>query len=185
MNRRPLLIWLGGATLGLARTPVRAQQHAAAAAKLPSIAVLDFEIQDDHDNPDTKAAQQRRLKEATAQLQEELRKHHLYRVVDPSPSAALQSELRGQQAFVYRCPDCIQQVGKLLGVDLVMATWVQKVSELILNVNVEVHDVKTGKSVLSKSVDMRGNNDVSWQRAVSYLVQGMADKRAKDAHYGM
>ena len=54
------------------------------------------------------------------------------------------SQLRSQQAFIYRCDDCAQQVGRKLGADLVMTTWVQKVSELILNFNVEVHDVAKG-----------------------------------------
>ena len=66
-----------------------------------------------------------------------------------------------------------------------MATWVQKVSELILNFNVEIHDVAQQKVLLSKSVDMRGNEDVSWTRAVHYLVRDMSEKRAKNSKYGL
>ena len=75
------------------------------------------------------------------------------------------------------------RVSRLLGVDLVMATWVQKVSELILNLNVQILDVKTQKLVLVKSVDMRGNTDESWTRAVHYLVRDMAEKRALNPRY--
>lgn len=182
-RRRRLVGWLGAALLATGFLTVGAQ--AAPAADLPSIAVLDFELVDDHHNPATWEATRARLVRATAQLQKELGERGLYRVVDAGPSQELQAQLRSQQAFLYRCDDCAHQVGKLLGTDLVMTTWVQKVSELILNMNVEVHDVKAKKVVLSKSIDMRSNDDVSWRRGVSYLVRGMADKRAKDPQYGM
>ena len=149
-----------------------------------SLAVLDFELVDEQNNPATKAAQVLRLQAATAQLQRELAERQLYTVVDPAPSADLQRHLRSQQEYLYRCDDCAEQVGKLLGTDLVMSTWVQKVSELILNLNVQIYDVKAQKLAFSKSVDMRGNDDVSWQRAVRYLVRDMADKRALNPRYG-
>ena len=60
----------------------------------------------------------------------------------------------------------------------------QKVSELILNFNVQIHDVPAGKVIFSKSVDMRGNEDESWRRAVRYLVRDMAEKRAVNPAYG-
>ena len=163
----------------------KAGREGAAPGTLRSIAVLDFELVDDHDNPDTKAAQARRLDLATQQLQQELAAYHLYRVIDPAPSQELQRTLRAQQAFLYRCDDCADQVGRLLGVDLVMATWVQKVSELILNLNVQIWDVRAHKVIFSKSVDLRGNNDPSWTRAVHYLVRDMAEKRERNPRYGL
>lgn len=182
MERRFLFACLGSALL-TASFSVRAQ--AGAPADLPSIAVLNFELVDDNHNPATKEATRARLVRATAQLQEELSSRGLYRVVDAGPSQDLQTKLRSQQAFLYRCDDCAYQVGKLLGTDLVMTTWVQKVSELILNMNIEIHDVKAKKVALSKSIDMRSNDDVSWNRGVTYLVRSMAEKRAKDPKYGM
>ena len=149
-----------------------------------SLAVLDFELVDEQNNPATKAAQVLRLQTATAELQRELADRGLYRVLDPAPSADLQRHLRSQQEYLYRCDDCAEQVGKLLGADLVMSTWVQKVSELILNLNVQIYDVQAQKLAFSKSVDMRGNDDVSWQRAVRYLVRDMAEKRALNPRYG-
>ncbi|MEO7338269.1 MAG: DUF2380 domain-containing protein, partial [Caldimonas sp.] len=62
---------------------------------------------------------------------------------------------------------------------------VQKVSELILNVNVQIYDVKAQKVVFTKSVDMRGNEDESWMRAVRYLVRDMAEKRERNPRYGL
>ncbi len=186
MDRRS---WLqaaaGAACFGVASLPVRAQTEAAAPNKaLRSLAVLDFELVDEQNNPLTKTAQDLRLRNATAQIQQELADRQLYRIVDPAPSQALQRKLRSEQEFLYRCDDCAAQVGTLLGADLVMATWVQKVSELILNLNVQVFDVKTQKVVFSKSVDMRGNEDASWTRAVRYLVRDIAEKRERNPRYG-
>lgn len=180
MNRRK---WLASASAGLwsmAWPPGRAQP----AGTPRSLAVLDFELVDDQNNPLTKAAQEVRLRNATQQLERELAERQLYRMVALAPAQELLRKLRAQQEFMYRCDDCAAQVGKLLGVDLVMATWVQKVSELILNVNVQILDVKAEKVVFSKSVDMRGNDDVSWTRAVRFLVRDMADKRARNPKYG-
>ena len=179
MDRRCLL----GLVIACGLTPVWRSAQAQAGA-LRSLAVLDFELVDDQNNPLTKAAQVVRLRNATAQLQRELAEQSLYRVVDPAPSQALQGRLREQQEFLYRCDDCAAQVGKLMDVDLVMVTWVQKVSELILNLNVQILDVKTEQVVFTKSVDMRGNDDVSWMRAVRFLVRDMAEKRARNPRYG-
>ena len=184
MNRRPWLKFASVAVFGAAGLPLGAQSGTAAPSPVRSLAVLDFELVDEQNNPLTKAAQEVRLRNATLQLQRELAEQKLYRVVDPEPSQALQRTLASQQAFLYRCDDCADQVGRLLGVDLVMATWVQKVSELILNLNVQIYDIKAQKVVFSKSVDMRGNEDLSWTRAVHYLVRDMAEKRERNPRYG-
>ncbi|HJU24932.1 MAG TPA: DUF3280 domain-containing protein [Casimicrobiaceae bacterium] len=151
---------------------------------LPRLAVLDFELIDEQNNPLTKSAQEVRLRNASAQLRHELADRRLYRIVDETPSHDLEERVRSQHAFLYRCGDCAQSIGKSLGVDLVMTPWVQKVSELILNLNVEIYDVTSDRVVLIKSVDMRGNEDESWSRAVRYLVRDMAEKRARDRNYG-
>jgi Protein of unknown function (DUF2380) len=179
-----LAILLTLASLWSAWHPAHAQTAGAAPNTLRSITVLDFELVDDQNNPLTKAAQEARLRNATLQLQEALAEHRLYVVVNPGPSQMLQDKMRSQQEFLYRCDDCAGQIGKLVGVDLVMTPWVQKVSELILNLNVQIYDVKTAKVVFSKSVDMRGNTDESWMRAVRYLVRDMAERRERNASYG-
>ena len=175
---------VGSAAALLFGSPRAFAQGPAPATALRSIAVLQVELLDEQDNPATKDAQVVRLRNALLQLREELGTRGLYRVVDPGPTQALQEKLRAQQEFFYRCDDCAAQVGQQLGVDLVMTPWVQKVSELILNFNVQIFDVPAGKVIFTKSVDMRGNEDASWQRAVRYLVRDMAEKRALNPKYG-
>lgn len=174
---RLLLILLFAACL----LPVPAH---AQAAEAPALAVLDVELVDEHHNPATVADQQRRLAEAGEQLRRELAASGAYRIVELAPAAALVERLRGQHEYLYRCDDCADQVGRALGTRLVMSAWVQKVSELILNVNLQVRDVDGGRLVLTKSADMRGNRDESWRRAVHFLVRDLAERRARDPAYG-
>jgi hypothetical protein len=185
MNRRRWLKVVAAGGLQLAVAPAWPQQDAAPSTSLRSIVVLDFDLVDDQGNPLTKAAQEVRLRNARLQLERELAERKLYRVVDPAPVQDLQRELRSQQEFLYRCDECARQIGERLGVDLVMQTWVQKVSELILNLNVQIYDVKAQKVVFTKSVDLRGNDDVSWMRAVRFLVRDMAEKRERNPNYGL
>jgi Protein of unknown function (DUF2380) len=56
--------------------------------------------------------------------------------------------------------------------------WVQKVSNLIININLRIEDVATGKAVFQRSVDIRGNTDLSWQRGVKALAERLAEDPA-------
>jgi hypothetical protein len=181
MNRRR---WILAATTAALSLSTQAPLAETSAPDLKSLAVLDVELVDDQDNPLTKQAQEIRLRNAVVQLRDELAQRQLYRIVDTSPAKELLESLRSQHEFLYRCDDCAEQVGKQLGAELVMTPWVQKVSELILNFNVQILDVKAGKLVFTKSVDMRGNQDESWKRAVRFLVRDMAEKRALNPRYG-
>jgi hypothetical protein len=53
------------------------------------------------------------------------------------------------------------------------AAWgtVQKVSNLILNINVYMEDAHAKKMEFAKSVDIRGNTDESWQRGLDYMLR--------------
>ena len=177
-RRRLLALTLAGAA---AARPAWSQSPA------PSAVVLDFDLLDDHPNTagDNQAALGARLRRAHAELQQQLQAQGLYRIVPLENAQALLDKLRNEQEYMHRCEDCARQIGRQLDTDYAITGWVQKVSELILNLNVEVHDVRRGRVVLSKSVDMRGNNDQSWQRAVRFLVNDMAQKRQANPKYGL
>jgi Protein of unknown function (DUF2380) len=90
-----------------------------------------------------------------------------HRVVDVAPvRAALEAgpELRD-------CNGCELDYARELGTDYVAVVWVQKVSNLILNINVAIEDVATGRTIARDSVDIRGNTDESWQRGLEYLLE--------------
>lgn len=154
------------------------------AAPLPRVAVLAAEIVDDHDNPATRADQARRLPALSALLRRELAAQQLYEVVDTAPAAELIARLSGQHASLHDCDPCSDDIGRALGVDLVMTPWIYKVSELILMLNLQIYSVRAGRLVHMKGVQMRGNRDDSWDRAAVYLVRDMAEHRARSAAYG-
>jgi hypothetical protein len=149
--------------------------YCASAGPLKSIAVMDFEIIDDSGDQASVPAQRERLKLISRQLREELSQAGLCRVLDNGPAQALIEKYKASQEL-RQCNGCELDIGKALGADLVALAWVQKVSNLILNINVEIKDVATGATRLNKSVDIRGNTDTSWRRGVSYMVRDMREK---------
>jgi hypothetical protein len=71
------------------------------------------------------------------------------------------------------------QVARQLGVQQVGVCWVQKVSNLILNINLRVEDVASGGTVFQRSVDIRGNTDQSWLHGVTALIALLAADAAR------
>ena len=149
--------------------------HAGAQTTRQSIAVLDFDLIDDQKDmvPDTTLGP--RLAAIRTQLAEALVRENLYTVVDNAPARALIDTSRTTQDL-HACNGCELTIGKALGADRVMVGWVQKVSNLILNINLQIEDVATGRVVLNKSVDLRGNTDESWRRGIAFLVRDMVEK---------
>jgi Protein of unknown function (DUF2380) len=74
-------------------------------------------------------------------------------------------------ATIANCNGCERDFALRAGADLAAWGTVQKVSNLILNINVYMEDAQANKMVFVKSVDIRGNTDESWQRGVDYLLQ--------------
>ncbi len=86
-------------------------------------------------------------------------------------------------ADISNCNGCERVFANPLGADLACWGTVQKVSNLILNINVYVEDARTGKMAFAKSVDIRGNTDESWRRGLDYVFRERmlgADPEAKD-----
>jgi hypothetical protein len=148
----------------------------ATAADLKTIAVLDFGIIDDTGEVAKDAEQRERLKMISDQLRRELEEKGLYKVVDNTPAnETIDSYKSGQN--LYSCNGCELEIARKLKADRVLTAWVQKVSNLILNINIEIKDVKTGEVTLKKSADIRGNTDQSWARGISYLTRDMVEKK--------
>lgn len=143
--------------------------------ELKSIAILDFELIDDQRDLVPATVEYDRLVALHAQLQREFASHRLYRVVDLAPAAELLRKHRSEQRL-HECNGCELEIARALSADRVLVGWVQKVSNLILNFNIQIEDTATGAVLLNKSVDMRGNNDESWRRSASYLVRSMVEK---------
>lgn len=133
------------------------------------IAVLNTSLQNDHAQwVPTTEAELLRLTATRDTVQSMLEASGHYTFTDVSPS--LQETInKGQKLGA--CAGCEVRYGKEINVNQVIWVEVQKVSELILNMNVYVTDVDSGQAVFGKSVDFRGNTDESWHRAVTYLLK--------------
>lgn len=63
------------------------------------------------------------------------------------------------------------KVAREAGADYAIAGEVQKVSNLILSMNLVLRDVATGEMVRGQSVDIRSNTDDSWLRGIRYILK--------------
>ncbi|MEL7000703.1 MAG: DUF3280 domain-containing protein [Pseudomonadota bacterium] len=74
-------------------------------------------------------------------------------------------------ASVADCNFCDVIMARKLEADYSMVGEVQKVSNLILAMNLVVRDAAEGQHVRGISVDIRGNNDKSWLRGMRYILK--------------
>jgi hypothetical protein len=70
-----------------------------------------------------------------------------------------------------KCNGCEIRMAAELGAAYSVVSEVQKVSTLIQSMNVVVRDAATGAVVRGSAVDLRGNTDVAWARAMHYLLK--------------
>jgi len=141
----------------------------AQAAEPPKLAVFDFEMIDTSLQGEVygkRSDEQERLKRTGDQLRRELGESGKFQILDIAPV-----NVAAHQNNLHACGGCDAKLARQLGVDLYISGTVQKVSNLILNVNVYLHDAETGRLITAASADMRGNTDESWSRATHYLVK--------------
>jgi hypothetical protein len=155
---------------------------AATAASEPKLVVLDIELTGDQGGPQFAAEHVARLKKESEILRQQLAGSGLYEVVDTTPAQGLISRLKSQQAYWHDCNGCDLQVGKQLGADQVLVTWVDRVSGLILSLTYELHDVASGQIVGRKSYDFRGDNDNAWTHAIIYMVRDLKEAHGSTAN---
>ena len=139
------------------------------AAEPPKLAVFDFEMIDTSlpgQFYGPQADEHDRLLRVGDLVRKELGESGKFQIVDIAPVnvAAHQSNLQA-------CGGCDVKLAQQLNADLDITGVVQKVSNLILNINIYLRDVHTGRLVTAVSADMRGNTDESWSRATRYLIR--------------
>ena len=144
-----------------------------------TIVILDFDLLDDQHELSPATAEYARLAAIRAQLHDALLANRVYRVVDAAPAAALIDRFRSR-TLLSACNGCELDIARALGADRVLVGWVQKVSNLILNINIRIEDAASGKVLLGLSVDLRGNTDETWKRGMSYLVRRIIEKDPAD-----
>ena len=129
----------------------------------PKLAVFDFTLIDTSPAPPTKE-EFARLDRLSDQLRSALESR--FTVVDAAP---LQKKDSGAIS-IRGCNGCEIDMARQLGAQQIAYGWVQKVSNLILNINLVIEDAASGKTLRADSVDIRGNTDESWTRGLRYLL---------------
>lgn len=92
---------------------------------------------------------------------------HGYELVDMSP---VQDDL-DKVLNPAKCNQCDTKMAAELGADYALVGEVQKVSNLILSMNLQLRDTATGQTVKGRVVDIRGNTDQSWAHGMRYILK--------------
>jgi len=137
--------------------------------QVKSVAFLGVQFLNDHEDQEpTTDAERARLASIAELFKSKLEASGRYKFVQ------IPADTKAKIAVgpsIGHCGGCEIDYGKQLGGDLAAWVVVQKVSNLILNINVYMADVGTQKMSFVQSVDIRGNTDDSWTRGMTYLVK--------------
>jgi Protein of unknown function (DUF2380) len=146
--------------------PVLAQENAAPR----SLLVLNLELVDSSGEvTDQRGDHDRRLAAVREILASELAARHVYAVVDPGKVQA-EIDAAGERQYLHACNGCEIRFAREVEADRVLTGHVRKVSSQVMALWVDIMDARSGRPVVRKVLDFRGDNDKAWQRAALYLV---------------
>jgi len=146
---------------GLLCLPIASQ------AAPPRLVFLGFDLINTSLEP-TSSAEKARLMQLDALFKQQVAASPAYDLV--ALSQAVQADLDAANE-IRNCNGCERDFAVKAGADLAAWGTVQKVSNLILNINLYVEDAASGRMIFVKSVDIRGNTDESWQHGLRYLLR--------------
>lgn len=141
----------------------------AAAREARRVAIFDFELIDtslEGEIAGPKAEEAARLAMLGERLREAFASADDYETVDIGPVRE-----EAQSRNLQGCGGCDAALAREIGADWAVTGTVQKVSNLILNINIYVRDAQSGDLLQAMSADIRGNTDKSWQKGLDWLVR--------------
>lgn len=139
----------------------------------PSVAVFDFELIDtslEGEMMGPQEAETRRLEALGRALRVAYEADAGHRLADVGPVRE-----RARSRNLRECGGCAAGLAQEVGADLAVTGTVQKVSNLILNINVYVTPVGGEGPERAFSADIRGNTDESWRRGLDWLIRNRLD----------
>jgi TolB-like protein len=140
-------------------------------ASTQTVAVFPFELLDSSQEGElmvkVRPEETKRLELLTAELRRRLTESQQFDVISIEPLAA---DLKAA-APLYKCNGCEGDLAKKTGAKLVMTGLVQKFSDTLLSVNIQVLDAQTGALVKTYSAGAQGNTDEAWLRGVIYITK--------------
>jgi len=160
MKRLILIVFLILASNGVAAVTATGEE-------LPRVAFFGFQLINTSPQPTTPEETQRihRLDDI---FRQKLEASGRFKMISIPP------ELRNKIAAapeISNCNGCERDFALEAGADWAAWGTVQKVSNLILNINVYMENARANKMEFAKSVDIRGNTDESWQRGLDYMLR--------------
>jgi uncharacterized protein DUF2380 len=153
--------------LGMLALPRAAWSAAADDKSGARVAFFGFHLINTSPETDT-AAEDRRIAQLDELFRQQVDASRRFKIV--AIPTDVQKEVDAGPAIT-SCNACGHDTAKRIGADLAAWGTVQKVSNLILNINVYMDDVHTGQPYFAKSVDIRGNTDESWRRGLDYILR--------------
>lgn len=143
-----------------------------AAGTVP-IVVFELELVDgslEGRHPDHDA----RIELTTGTLRDLFARDGRFRLMDPAPV----SEAIDRLGPLHGCNGCEVDLARKLGARYAVLSRVQKVSSLILGMEITVVDARSGDTVQLEKVSIRGDTDESWVRGVRYMFRHNLDLEA-------
>ncbi len=141
-----------------------------ATAEPIKLAVFGFELIDSSIQGEIEGendGDRQRLHMIEEELKRQLRLSGRYTLIETDRAA----EQIAAAGYLHGCNGCEARIARDLGADQVLIGWVQKISNLILNLNVGIRDAGNKQKLFAASVDIRGNTDESWRHGIRYLVK--------------
>ncbi len=128
-------------------------------------AVFDFQLANLAQLPPT-AADKARLPHLSDMLRQLLTESGRYQMVSTAPVRA-----KAQSEDLRSCGGCADDYARKVGAQVAITGQIQKVSNLILNINVYIKDLDSKAPERAYSVDIRGDNEESFDHGIKYLVK--------------
>ncbi len=136
------------------------------------LVVLPFEITDNTPMPGAEERNRLRLEQLTRYVARSIEEAGIYDTVPQEQVERTVSEARLGTA-IHDCNQCEIDLAQAIDGDKVMTGWIYKMSILILTLHIEIKDVASQRTLLSKAYDFRGDNDKAWRRAADYMVRDL------------
>jgi Protein of unknown function (DUF2380) len=151
---------------------IAAETTASKTNKPKRLVLMDFKLMGATGEAKLDAEHQARLKMANAELHKNLAETKQYDLVSEADSAQFNQQV-GTALKNKACDSCELALAKPLNIQKILYPLVYKLSNLVLTLHVVIIDAATGKAVVKKVHDFRGDNDQSWQRAIQYFVKNV------------
>lgn len=151
---------------------VAAETAASKNSEAKHLVLMDFKLMGATGEAKLDAEHQARLKMADAELRKYLAETKQYDLVNEADSAQFNQKV-GAALKNNACDSCELALAKDMKIQQILYPWVYKLSNLVLTLHVVIIDVTSGKAVVKKVHDFRGDNDQTWRRTIQYFVKYM------------